>query len=73
MGGALSLQAQVGFGPVTVRRDGAGCSQRYKAADDRSLGIGQIVLNGNGDTPREVGRFLQKAAWRLNGLCLAER
>ena len=73
MGGALSLQAQVGFGPLPVRRDGTGCPQRHKAADDRSLGIGQIVLNGNGDTPREVGRFLQKAARRLNGLCLAER
>ena len=73
MGGALSLQAQVGFSPVTVRRDGTGCPQRHTAAADRSLRIGQLVLDGNGDTPREVGRFLQEAAGRLNGLRLAER
>ena len=61
------------FSLAAVSLCGAQGAQRYKAAENSALGVGQVVVKRDRDTPGQIRGFPQKAADRLHGLGLTER
>ena len=54
------------FSLVAVSLCGAQGTQRYKAAENSALGVGQVVVKRDRDTPGQIRGF-------LHGLGLTER
>ena len=58
------------FSLVAVSLCGAQGTQRYKAAENSALGVWQVVVKRDRDTPGQIRGFLQKAADRQKMILL---